>query len=110
MDYLDLDVLKTALTWRQTGFDVSLVTVVQTWGSAPRPPGSLLIIRSDGQVKGSVSGGCIEDELIARVRQQGMPSKPEWVKFGVTREQAQNFGLPCGGILELILEPLTHFD
>ncbi|PRC91583.1 XdhC family protein [Solimicrobium silvestre] len=107
MECLDLDVLQTALTWREAGFDVSLATVVQTWGSAPRPPGSLLAIRSDGQVLGSVSGGCIEDDLIARVRNQGMPEKPEWVQYGVTRAQAQHFGLPCGGILELVLEPVT---
>lgn len=107
MEYLDLDVLKTALVWRQAGHNVSLVTVVRTWGSAPRPVGSLLVIRADGQVRGSVSGGCIEDELIARVRQQGMFTKPEWIQFGVTREQAQQIGLPCGGILELIVEPVS---
>ena len=106
MESLDLDVLKAALSWHQADFDVSLATVVQTWGSAPRPPGSLLAIRSDGLVMGSVSGGCIEDDLIARIRIQGMPAKAELVQYGVTREQAQHFGLPCGGILELVLEPL----
>ena len=106
MESLDLDVLKAALIWHQSGFDVSLATVVQTWGSAPRPPGSLLAIRSDGLVMGSVSGGCIEDDLIARIRTQGMPDQAELVQYGVTREQAQHFGLPCGGILELVLEPI----
>lgn len=106
MDIQDVEVLKAALAWLQAGYQVSLVTVVQTWGSAPRPPGSLLALRDDGLVLGSVSGGCIEDNLIAKVREQGMPAKPEWVQYGVTREQAQNFGLPCGGILELVLEPL----
>lgn len=108
MEYLDLNVLKTALAWRQAGHAVSLATVVRTWGSAPRPVGSLLAIRSDGQVCGSVSGGCIEDELIERVRRQEMLTKPEIVQFGVTREQAQRFGLPCGGILELVLEPINE--
>jgi xanthine dehydrogenase accessory factor len=110
MEIQDLEVLKTAAAWRQDGYQVSLATVVQTWGSAPRPPGSLLALRADGLVLGSVSGGCIEDNLIARVREQGMPAKPEWVQYGVTREQAQNFGLPCGGILELILEPVLETD
>jgi len=111
MEILDLDVLRTALAWRKDGYDVSLATVVQTWGSAPRPPGSLLAVRSDGQVIGSVSGGCIEDHLIARLREQGSPVKAEWVQYGITRDQAQSFGLPCGGILELVLEPLreTHW-
>jgi xanthine dehydrogenase accessory factor len=108
MESLDLDVLKAVVQWHQSGFDVSLATVVQTWGSAPRPPGSLLAIRSDGLVLGSVSGGCIEDDLIARIRTQGMPDKAELVQYGVTREQAQHFGLPCGGILELVLEPIRN--
>ena len=110
MQVQDLDVLKTALGWTMAGHQVSLATVVQTWGSAPRPPGSLLALRADGQVVGSVSGGCIEDDLIARVRRQDMPSRPEWVRYGVTREQAQSFGLPCGGILELVIEPVTAAD
>jgi len=107
MEIQNLDVLRTALDWLRAGHRVSLVTVVQTWGSAPRPPGSLLALRADGQVYGSVSGGCIEDNLIERVREQGMLLKPEWVQYGVSREQAQSFGLPCGGILELVIEPLT---
>jgi len=106
MEIQDLEVLKTAADWKRAGFEVSLATVVQTWGSAPRPPGSILALRDDGLVLGSVSGGCIEDNLILRVREQGMPARPEWVQYGVTREQAQHFGLPCGGILELVLEPL----
>jgi len=108
MEIQDLEVLKAAAAWRQAGYPVSLATVVQTWGSAPRPPGSLLALRADGLLLGSVSGGCIEDNLIARVREQGVPVKPERVQYGVTREQAQHFGLPCGGILELILEPVLE--
>lgn len=106
MEYLDLEVLKTVLVWRQANHDVSLVTVVRTWGSAPRPVGSLLAIRSDGQLCGSVSGGCIEDELIARMRLQDTHHQPELIQYGVTREQAERFGLPCGGILEVVLEPI----
>jgi xanthine dehydrogenase accessory factor len=110
MEIQDLEVLKAVSAWRQAGYQVGLATVVQTWGSAPRPPGSLLALRDDGLVLGSVSGGCIEDNLIDRVREQGMPAKPEWVKYGVTREQALNFGLPCGGILELVLEPVRNYS
>ena len=110
MEILDFEVLKTAVAWLSSGYEVSLATVVQTWGSAPRPPGSLLALRADGQVIGSVSGGCIEDDLIARIRQQGSPPKPEWMQYGVTRDQAQHFGLPCGGIIELVVEPLHNPD
>lgn len=106
MEIHDLDVLQTAFAWRRAGHAVWLATVVQTWGSAPRPPGSLLTIRADGLLFGSVSGGCIEDHLVERVRTQGAADRPELVQYGVTREQAQSFGLPCGGILELVVEPL----
>ena len=68
MDSLDLRVLSDALAWRTAGHAVTLVTVVQTWGSAPRPPGALLAVREDGLVSGSVSGGCVEDDLIARTK------------------------------------------
>ena len=67
MNSIDIDVIRTALDWQSKGQRVVLGTVVRTWGSAPRPPGSLMIIREDGQVAGSVSGGCIEDDLIRRV-------------------------------------------
>ena len=110
MELTDLDVLKTALDWRLAHFQVALATVVQTWGSAPRPPGSLLAIRQDGVVIGSVSGGCIEDDLITRIAQQGIPDKAALVSYGVTREQAARFGLPCGGILELVLEPILRVE
>ena len=68
MESLDLRVLGDVLAWRQAGHAVTLVTVVETWGSAPRPPGALLAVRDDGVVSGSVSGGCVEDDLIARTK------------------------------------------
>ena len=68
MESLDLTVLGHALAWRHSGHAVTLVTVVETWGSAPRPPGALLAVRDDGVVSGSVSGGCVEDDLIARTK------------------------------------------
>jgi len=81
---------------------------VHTWGSAPRPVGALLAIRDDGQVVGSVSGGCVEDDLIDKVRTGALAARcPEVMTYGVTHEQATRFGLPCGGTLQLVLEPLA---
>ena len=114
MESLDLRVLSDVLAWRQAGHAVTLVTVVQTWGSAPRPPGALLAVRDDGVVSGSVSGGCVEDDLIARTKQdfmQAVPGKPALPKpgmlvYGVSKEEATRFGLPCGGTLRLVQEPV----
>jgi len=114
MESLDLRVLADALAWRTAGHAVTLVTVVQTWGSAPRPPGALLAVRDDGVVSGSVSGGCVEDDLIARTRASFTPAnggvigltKPAMIAYGVSREEAARFGLPCGGTLRLVQEPL----
>jgi len=113
MESLDLRVLADALAWKNAGHSVSLVTVVETWGSAPRPPGALLAVRDDGVVSGSVSGGCVEDDLIARTKaalnenQTPMADKPAMLAYGVTREEASRFGLPCGGTLRLVQEPLN---
>jgi xanthine dehydrogenase accessory factor len=107
MDSVDLQVLKKADEWLAAGHRAVMGTVVRTWGSAPRPVGSLVIIRDDGLVVGSVSGGCIEDDLVDRVRRQAAAaSRPERVKYGVTADEAFKFGLPCGGTIELVLEPL----
>jgi xanthine dehydrogenase accessory factor len=106
MDGVDLQVLKKAAEWLGDGRRAVLGTVVRTWGSAPRPVGSLVAIRDDGLVVGSVSGGCIEDDLIERVRRSLATTRPERVTYGVTAEEAFRFGLPCGGTIELVLEPL----
>ena len=112
MESLDLRVLQDALVWRQSGHGVTLVTVVETWGSAPRPAGALLAVRDDGMVSGSVSGGCIEDDLIARTKaalshpKDATPANPCMIAYGVTKEEAARFGLPCGGTLRLVQEPL----
>ncbi len=107
MDSVDLEVLRSATNWARAGQAVTLVTVVKTWGSAPRPVGAMLAIRADGQVSGSVSGGCVEDDLIDRVRAHRLASdKPEVATYGVSKEQAERFGLPCGGTLQLVLEPV----
>nr|WP_311530037.1 XdhC family protein [uncultured Ralstonia sp.] len=108
MDSVDLEVLKTSARWLEQGRRVLLVTVVKTWGSSPRPEGAMLALRDDGVVIGSVSGGCIEDDLIDRVRREGLHyTQPEAVKYGISAEEAHRFGLPCGGTLQLVLEPLN---
>ena len=115
MESLDLRVLGDALAWHSGGHAVTLVTVVQTWGSAPRPPGALLAVRDDGLVSGSVSGGCVEDDLITRTKEsfsthgkgRELP-KPSLIVYGVSKEEASRFGLPCGGTLRLVQEPLRE--
>ncbi|MDE1942500.1 MAG: XdhC family protein [Betaproteobacteria bacterium] len=105
MDSTDLDVLKTIALWQAEGASITLATLVKTWGSAPRPVGSLLALTRDGRLVGSLSGGCIEDDLLEQVRTRTI-SLPEKISYGISTEQASRFGLPCGGELELILEPL----
>ena len=108
MDSVDLECLKRSAEWVEAGRRVQLVTVVKTWGSSPRPPGAMLAVRDDGHVVGSVSGGCIEDDLIERVRSEGLKAtKCEVVTYGVSADEARRFGLPCGGTIQLVLEPLT---
>src|ERR1700712_712867 len=108
MDSVDLEVLRNSARWLSAGHRVLLVTVVKTWGSSPRPEGAMLAVRDDGAVIGSVSGGCIEDDLIDRVRRLGIEhTRPESVKYGISAEEAHRFGLPCGGTIQLVLEPLT---
>ena len=106
MNSTDLSVLKSAVDWLKAGQPVAIATVVQTWGSAPRPVGSWLAIRQDGQVAGSVSGGCVEDDLIRRVQTEILTRNiPEMVVYGVSQQEAARFGIPCGGTLRLLIEP-----
>jgi len=108
VESMDLEVLNTTRRWLAEGKQVWLATVVRTWGSSPRPPGALLAIRGDGLVTGSVSGGCIEDDLIERVRRGEIdPARPSVARYGIAAEEAHRFGLPCGGTLELVVEPFT---
>jgi xanthine dehydrogenase accessory factor len=121
MENLDVMVLRTLRNWRQAGKRALLATVVRTWGSSPRPVGSIMALCEDGSVVGSVSGGCIEDDLIYKHTQayaqkdvssdgpnnmpHAMPAGPPvFVKYGITADEAHQFGLPCGGTLELLLE------
>ena len=109
MDSVDLEVLKRSAEWIDAGRRVLLVTVVNTWGSSPRPEGAMLAVRDDGLVVGSVSGGCIEDDIVDRTRRLGMTqTQVEAVTYGVSADEARRFGLPCGGTIRLVLEPLTR--
>jgi xanthine dehydrogenase accessory factor len=107
MDSVDLQVLRSARDWVRDGRRVVMATIIKTWGSAPRPIGALTAIRDDGMVVGSVSGGCIEDDMIELVKKGDLAKdKPETTRYGITADEAKRFGLPCGGTLELVLEPL----
>jgi xanthine dehydrogenase accessory factor len=102
----DRQVLDAARRWAAAGQRFFLVTVARTWGSAPRPAGSWMALRADGQVQGSVSGGCVESDLIERVLAGQFESDAPFVlTYGVTQEEARRFGLPCGGTMELLIEP-----
>lgn len=106
MQSLDIQVLEDVLRWRVGGRRASLVTVVETWGSAPRPPGAIVAIRDDGLVSGSVSGGCVESDLIARAQRGDAHHRAEVLTYGVTKDEAARYGLPCGGTLRLVQEPV----
>jgi xanthine dehydrogenase accessory factor len=113
MEDLDIRVLRTAQEWLSQGLPVVLVTVARTWGSSPRPPGSLMALNARGHTVGSVSGGCIEDDLIHRVREEGVQAvcaggRPSRLRYGISADQAHRFGLPCGGTVELVLEPVSE--
>ena len=107
MDNVDLNVLRQITQWVAAGHRVVLGTITRTWGSAPRPPGSAVAVRDDGLVAGSVSGGCIEDDLIDKARAGVLASGlPQVVRYGIDADAAHRFGLPCGGLIELVLEPV----
>ncbi|HVY06885.1 MAG TPA: XdhC family protein [Burkholderiales bacterium] len=107
MDSVDLQVLRNGVAWLDEGHRVILATIVETWGSSPRPAGAMLAIRDDGLVAGSVSGGCVEDDLIYRIRDKSLAiDKPEIATYGISKDEATRYGLPCGGKLELVLEPV----
>lgn len=108
MNSLDWEVLTRAKEWLQEGHSVHLFTVVQTWGSAPRLPGAILAVREDGQLLGSVSGGCIEDDLADKAKHQQLPKTISMMEYGVSRDEAQRFGIPCGGKLQIFVEPLQN--
>lgn len=101
----EVDLLAQGLAWLEAGQQVALATVVRTWGSSPRQPGALMVLASGGGFEGSVSGGCIEAELIARV-QSNFPQTLETIEYSSSTTRS----LPCGGRLLLALEPLAALD
>lgn len=107
MKSLDWEVLTRTVEWLESGYQVHLFTVVQTWGSAPRLPGALLVVREDGHLVGSVSGGCVEDDLADKARNDELPNVPSVIEYGVSSSDAQRFGIPCGGRLQIFVEPLS---
>lgn len=98
------EILEQAARWREAGKGVALATVVNTWGSSPRPLGSKLAVDVDGAFVGSVSGGCVEGAVVAEALETIHDGKPRLLDFGVTNEQAWEVGLACGGKIEIFVE------
>ncbi|HKH81123.1 MAG TPA: XdhC family protein [Methylovirgula sp.] len=101
---LDEDILRTAQEWRAAGRMVAIATVVETWGSAPRPVGSHLVVDGDGRFLGSVSGGCIEAEVVGEALDVIEAGTPRLLEFGVAEETAWRAGLACGGTIKVYVE------
>lgn len=101
------DVLHIAQAWHEAGQRVALATVTATWGSSPRPVGSLLAVREDGSFEGSVSGGCIEGSVIGEARNAISDGKVRNLEFSVSNETAWEVGLTCGGTVRVFVEPLS---
>jgi xanthine/CO dehydrogenase XdhC/CoxF family maturation factor len=100
----DDDILQAASDWRKQGRGVALATVVETWGSAPRPVGSNLVIDSEGNFLGSVSGGCVEGAVVAEALDVIDSGSPKMLEFGVADETAWKVGLSCGGTIRVFVE------
>jgi xanthine/CO dehydrogenase XdhC/CoxF family maturation factor len=98
------DILKAAEDWRKGGREVALATVVETWGSAPRPVGSNLVIDGEGNFLGSVSGGCVEGAVVTEALDVIESGKPKMLEFGVADETAWKVGLSCGGTIRVFVE------
>jgi xanthine/CO dehydrogenase XdhC/CoxF family maturation factor len=103
----DSDILHQAEAWRRAGRDVALATVVETWGSAPRPVGSHLVIDGEGNFLGSVSGGCVEGDVITEAMDVIGDGKPRMLEFGVADETAWRVGLSCGGRIRVFVEKVS---
>jgi xanthine/CO dehydrogenase XdhC/CoxF family maturation factor len=106
MDRSETEVLRAARDWKAAGHRVALATVVQTWGSSPRPAGSHLAVRDDGFFLGSVSGGCVEGAVVREGLEVMQSGTPKVLEFGVTNERAWEVGLACGGTVHIFVEPL----
>lgn len=107
MNISDATILKRALDWTANGRKVAIATVIETWGSAPQPAGSQLLIDANGNFEGSVSGGCVEGAVIAEAQDVIASGKPITLAFGVADETAWKVGLACGGKIRVYVEPVT---
>lgn len=96
--------------WRKEHKKIAMATVVKTWGSAPRPLGSKMIVEESGVFEGSVSGGCVETAIIDRAGEVMQTAKPVYLTYGVSRDDAWSVGLSCGGTLDVLLEPVLAED
>jgi len=101
------DILEEVERWRESGERVAIATVIQTWGSAPRPAGSAMALTAGGRIAGSVSGGCVEGAVVESGLRCLETNRPERVRFGVSDETAWSVGLACGGTIELFVEPVS---
>lgn len=102
----DDEILREAEAWKKAGRGVAIATVVETWGSAPRPVGSHLVIDQEGNFLGSVSGGCVEGAVVTEAADVIDSRKPKMLEFGVADETAWQVGLSCGGRIKVFVEPV----
>ena len=102
------DPLAIAESWMNEGKEVAIATVVETWGSAPRPVGSHLVIDAGGNFHGSVSGGCVEGAVVTEALDVIESGKPKMLEFGVADETAWNVGLSCGGTIRVFVEKVGN--
>lgn len=100
------DILQAAEQWKRDGRGVALATVVETWGSAPRPAGSNLVINDEGAFLGSVSGGCVEGDVVTEALEVIAQGEPRLLEYGVADETAFNVGLSCGGTIRVFVEKI----
>lgn len=108
MQAVDDEVLSRVCRWLEAGESCWLATVIQTWGSSPRPVGSLFACDAGGRIVGSLSGGCVEDDLLEKLTAGELArERPQFFRYGITAEETEKFGLPCGGSLHIVIEPLT---
>lgn len=107
MQHLDLQVIERALQWLDNGQPIWLCTVLATFGSSPREPGSMMVARSDGQHVGSLSGGCVEEDFLARLRAGDFHQPLSQIRYGNDEVSGPKVTLPCGGVLDVLIERLT---
>ncbi len=108
MQAVDDEVLGQVCRWLEAREPCWLATVLETWGSSPRPVGSLFACNGDGRIVGSLSGGCVEDDLLEKLTTGKLArERPQFFQYGISAEEVEKFGLPCGGSLHIAIEPLA---